>query len=59
MAGDNSKTNNAAEKKLSRRAFVTGSGTALVGGAIGAVAGTAPQEAEAAQRQGSYPLSTR
>jgi len=58
MAGDNIKTNNAEEKKLSRRAFVTGSGTALVGGAIGAVAVTATQEAEAAQ-QTSYPRSTK
>ena len=60
MAGDNSKTNNTGEKKLSRRAFVTGSGTALVGGAIGAaVAVTATQDAEAAQQKASYPRSTR
>ena len=58
MAGDNDKTNTAGEKKLSRRAFVTGSGAALVGGAIGAVVLT--PEAEAAQQQkASYPRSTR
>ena len=60
MAGDKNKTNTAGEKKLSRRAFVTGSGTALVGGAIGAaVAVTATQDAEAAQQKASYPRSTK
>ena len=61
MAGDNSKTNEAGEKKLSRRAFVVGSGTALVGGAVGAaVAVTTTEEAKAAQQQkASYPRSTR
>ena len=61
MAGDDNKKNTAGEKKLSRRAFVVGSGTALAGGAIGAaVAVTAPGEAEAAQQQkASYPHSTR
>ena len=53
MAGDNSKEKKTAGgKKFSRRAFVTGSGPALVGGAIGAAAAvTAVQEAEAAQQQ--------
>ena len=60
MAGDKSKTNNTDEKKFSRRAFVTRSGTALAGGAISAaVAVTATGEAEAAQQQTSYPRSTR
>lgn len=61
MAGDNSKKKTAGENKLSRRAFVTGSGTALVGGAIGAAAiVAASQEAEAAQQQkASYPRSTK
>jgi len=65
MSGDNSKTNTPAgkkdEKKLSRRAFVVGGGSALAGGAISAaVAVTAAQEAEAAQQQkASYPLSTK
>ena len=61
MAGDNSKKNNAGEKKFSRRDFVVGSGTALAGGAISAaVAVTAIGEAEAAQQQkSSYPRSTK
>jgi protein NrfC len=60
MAGDNCKKNEAAEKKLSRRAFVVGSGTALAGGALGAaVAVTATQEAVAAQQKANYPRSTR
>jgi len=61
MTGDNGKKNIVDEKKLSRRAFVVGSGTALAGGAISAaVAVTAAQEAEAAQQQkSSYPRSTR
>jgi len=61
MAGDNDKRNTAGEKKLSRRAFVARSGTALAGGAIGAaVAATTAPEADAAQQQkASYPLSTK
>ena len=58
MARDNRKKNTVGEKKLSRRAFVVGSGTALAGGAIGAI--TTTQEVEAAtQQKASYPLSTR
>ena len=58
MAGDNNKTNTIGKNKLSRRAFVTGSGTALVGGAIGAAITT--READAAQQQkAAYPRSTR
>jgi len=58
MAGDKSKTNTVGKNKLSRRAFVVGSGTALAGGAIGAAITT--QEAGAAQQQkASYPRSTR
>ena len=60
MAGDNSKTNEAGEKKLSRRAFVVGSGTALAGGAISAaVAVTTTEEAEAAQQKSNYPRSSK
>jgi len=61
MAGDNDKKNTAGEKKLSRRAFVARSGTALAGGAIGAaVTAAAAQEAEAERQQkASYPLSTK
>ena len=61
MAGDNNKTSDAGEKRLSRRAFVVGSGTALAGGAISAaVAVNAVREADAAQQQkASYPLSTK
>jgi len=60
MAGDKIKTNTAGEKRLSRRAFVVGSGTALAGGAIGAaVAVTTTIEAEAAQQKAVYPRSTR
>ena len=60
MAGDDKKTNSAEEKKLSRRAFVVGSGTALAGGALGAaVAVTGTQEATAAQQKANYPRSSK
>jgi len=58
MAGDKSKTNTAGENKISRRAFVVGSGTALAGGAISAAITT--RDAKSAQQQkASYPRSTR
>jgi hypothetical protein len=60
MAGDDNKTNTAGEKKLSRRAFVVGGGSALAGGAIGAASAlTATQEAEAAQQKANYPRSAK
>jgi protein NrfC len=51
MAGDMSKE----EKKYSRRNFVIGSGTAIAGGALTAIASST--QAEAAEEK-SYPLST-
>jgi protein NrfC len=51
MAGDMSKE----KKKYSRRDFVLGSGTAIAGGALTAVASSTPAEAA---EETSYPLST-
>ena len=58
MAGDDNKKKNAEEKKLSRRAFVVGSGTALVGGTIGAAASAVTAQG-AAQQKVDYPRSSK
>jgi len=55
MAGDDNKKNNSGNRKLSRRAFVVGSGTALAGGAIGAVTAAAAAQ----QQKVAYPRSTK
>ena len=59
MAGDENKTDTAGKKKFSRRAFVVGSGTALVGGAIGAATADAATQGSAKQQKASYPRSTK
>ena len=59
MAGDNGKTNTTAGKKVSRRAFVVGGGTALAGGAIGAAAAVAATQEAAQTQKASYPRSTK
>jgi protein NrfC len=58
MAGDKSKKNNADENKISRRAFVVGSGTVLAGGAIVGAAAAAAQGA-AQQQKIVYPLAKK
>jgi len=56
MAGDKITAPEKAEKKkVSRRAFVVGGGTALAGGALAVVS---PKAAEAAKKQDNYALST-
>lgn len=58
MAGDKIKEKTAEEKKISRRAFVVGSGTVLAGGAIiGATAAAAQGTAQ--QQKAAYPPSTK
>jgi len=59
MAGDNSKTNITEEKKLSRRAFVVGSGTVLAGGVIVGAAASAAAQGTAQQQKANYPPSTK
>ncbi|MDR1727382.1 MAG: 4Fe-4S dicluster domain-containing protein [Acidobacteriota bacterium] len=67
MAGDNDNTNTAVEavgggdgKKVSRRAFVVGSGAALAGGALATTAHAAAQTTEAPKIQKAvYPRSTK
>ena len=59
MAGDDNKTNTVEKKKFSRRAFVVGSGTALVGGAIGAATAAAATQGSDKPQKASYPRSTR
>ena len=59
MARDNDKTKIAEGKKYSRRAFVVGSGAALVGGAIGAANTDAVAQGAAQTQKASYPKSTR
>jgi protein NrfC len=60
MAGDDNKTNTAEEKKLSRRAFVVGSGTVLAGGVIvGAAASAAAAQGGAQIQKASYPRATK
>jgi protein NrfC len=57
MAGDkNTVPDKTEKKKVSRRDFVVGSGTALAGGAVAAVA--AVPAAAAAAKKDDYPLST-
>jgi len=55
MAGDDNKKNNSGNRKLSRCAFVVESGTALAGGAIGAVTAAAAAQ----QQKVAYPCSTK
>jgi protein NrfC len=57
MARDNSKKNASEKNKISRRAFVVGSGTALAGGAIGAAVAAAQGTAQ--QQKADYPRSTK
>jgi protein NrfC len=60
MAGDNNqKKKNAGENKISRRAFVVGSGTVLAGGAIGAATAAAATQGAAQTQKASYPRSTK
>jgi protein NrfC len=59
MAGDNSKKKTGDEKKLSRRAFVAGSGAALAGGVIGAATAATAAQGTAQTQKSSYPRSTR
>ncbi|MDR0843302.1 MAG: 4Fe-4S dicluster domain-containing protein [Acidobacteriota bacterium] len=59
MAGNDNQTNTEQKKKFSRRAFVVGSGTALAGGALGAVAVSAQGTEAPTQQKAIYPRATK